>query len=189
MAPVCVRAEASSLARVCWQRVEHRQSRASREFCFFVLFVVVWWRAVVGVCALLGAVCAAGCCVRGSTPCVRLALCVCRALLSIFCCVIVARHDTDVLFLCRTNCRLLLARRCFGSNVERGRRCSVEPNVDWSRLLAVVGLQDSGFQLQQHCYCSVQRQWFSDVLVRPARAFALSLCARVRALMTAVCAL
>ena len=41
VAPVCVRAEQSSLARVCWQRVEQRQRRANRDFCFLLLFVVV----------------------------------------------------------------------------------------------------------------------------------------------------
>ena len=56
--PVCVRAESSSLARVCWQRVERRRAERAEIFVF-VLFVV-GWRAVDGVCALLGAVCAAG---------------------------------------------------------------------------------------------------------------------------------
>ena len=62
-----------------------RDERARFLFCFVFLFVVVWWRAVDGVCALLGAVCATRCCVRGSVLCARLdAVSAARALLTIF---------------------------------------------------------------------------------------------------------
>ena len=78
-------------------------SRAERDFCFFcfVLFVVVWWRAVDGVCALLGAVCAARRCVRGwvlcawlGAVCARRYVCAARALLSSFC----IRRETRMYF-------------------------------------------------------------------------------------------
>ena len=55
---------------------------------------------------------------------------------------------TDDIFLCPANGRLLLARRCFGSSDERGRRPRAQPNVNGTWLLAVVGLQDKEFQLQ-----------------------------------------
>ena len=89
-------------------------------------------------CVQLGAVCA-----RARTVCAA------RALLNIFC--LQLQRDTDVVFLCRANSRLLLlARRCRGSSDEPGRRGCVEPNVDWSRLLGVVLLQDTEIRLQQH---------------------------------------
>ena len=94
------------------------------RFLFFCFFVVVWWRAVDGVCALLGVVCAAGCCVRfarrrvrGSTLCALGAVCAARALLNIFVCM-QPQRDTDVVYLLPAN----LARRCRGSSDERGRR-------------------------------------------------------------------
>ena len=71
VALACVRAEASSLARFCWQRVEQRERRAN-EIIYFLFVFVMWWRAVDGVCALLGAVCAARCCVCGWVLCARL---------------------------------------------------------------------------------------------------------------------
>ena len=45
----------------------------------------------------------------------------------------------------------------------------------------------TGFQLQQYWSCSLQRQWFSDVLVRPTRAFALTLCSCLCADNSSVC--
>ena len=165
MALVCIRAEASSLARVCWQRVEQRQRRASEIlFCFVLFCLLSRGGALLMACAPCSALCA------------RLrVVCAARALLSLF-----LHHyserDTDVVCPSDANCRLLLlARRCYGSSDEPDRRCCVEPNVDWSRLLAVVGLQDTEFQLQHQWCCSLQRQWLSDALVRPTREFALTL--------------
>ena len=101
-----------------------------------VLMACALWSAL---CARLGAVCAAGCCVHSST------LCVDSRFAQYF---FITQRDKDVLFLCPANSRLLLlARRCYGSSDETGRRCCVEPNVDWSRLLAVVNLRDTEFQL------------------------------------------
>ena len=92
----CVSAGASSLARVCWQRVARSQRRASEIFDF--VFVLVCWRVrsrgdallmacapCSELCARLNVVCVAGCCVRGSTLCVLGAVCASRVLLSIFC--------------------------------------------------------------------------------------------------------
>ena len=130
VALACVRAEASSLARFCWQRVEQRERRAN-EIIYFLFVFVMWWRAVDGVCALLGAVCAARCCVRGWVLCARLDAvcarhCVCDSRFAqyFFC---ITQRDTDVVFLSHGR---LLARRCYGSSDEPGRRCCVEPNVD-----------------------------------------------------------
>ena len=146
---------------------------------------LVWWRAVDGVCALLGAVWATRCCVRGWVLRARLdAVCARRCVqlarfAQYFC---ITQRYTDVLFLGSANSRLLLlARRCYGSNDEPGRRCGVEPNVDWSRLLAVVGLPEKEFQLWRWC-CWLQCQWFSDDLVKPTKSFALS-----RSLFVFVC--
>ena len=152
------------------------QRNVSARVALLVVFFCWWFfgaarrhafARVDGVCALLGTVCATRCCVRGwvvcvcgSTLCVRLgAVCATRTLLSIFFASL--QRDTDVVFPCRSNSRLLLARRCYGSSDEPGRHCCVEPNVDWSWLLAVVGLQETGFQLQ-HCCCSLQCQWFGN---------------------------
>ena len=163
----CVRPSRSVVVVSC------ARVRGDGRFFFFFCAgcVLVWWRAVDGVCALLGAVCAAGamCALLGAVCAVLDAACArrcvygSRVLLSFFASL---QRYTDVVFPCRANCRLLLlARRCRGSSGdERGRRGCVEPNVDWSRLLAVVGLLDTEFQLQRWC-CWLQRQWFSDVYV------------------------
>ena len=121
------------------------------------------WRCVRGwvLCARLDAMCAA-------RRCMRSALCLQLALYSLVFFGSLQR-DTDVVFLRPAN----LARRCYGPSDEPSRRDCVEPNVDWSRLLAVVDLSVMEFQLQRWCR-SVQRQWFSDALVRRTSAFALS---------------
>ena len=60
-------------------------------------------------------------CARLDAVCAARIVYAARALLSIF--FASQKRDTDVVFPCRANSRLLLARRCFGSSDDkRGRR-------------------------------------------------------------------